>query len=235
MRLINLLIILFLSLKTIGQKLTQDFTGSLKYDIKYYSAFIKRDSCGGYIDKRILIKSSDYFQAWDTSFMREETQEYLPSFFVKGDTFLRLVYLNPKKQSNDTIDQFPLSKGDTISSRNDYLLYADSFYIWNSSNNSRHFNEVRIAPDYSETTNIGDTIINVLGQQYNCYRFEKFHYTMKSNPGYSHLRYIIYIDQVSLLPLQEEWFYWYYMHPCIKTKEWILQKKVELVEIKNVN
>jgi|GEM_PF-5934861 len=235
MRLINILTLLLLSLQTVGQVLTQDFTGSLKYDIKYFSAFITRDSCGDYIDKRTLVKKGNYFQVCDTSIMETETQKYLPSIFIKDKQFIKLVYFNPTTKLNDTIDQFPLIKGDTITSKDHYLVYADSISSWNSSDNEWYFKEVRILPDYSETANIGDTTITVLGQQYNCYRFEKFHYNRKSNPGPSHLRQIIYIDKISLLPLQEEWFCWYYRHPCKHTKKWLLTQKVELTTIKNGN
>ena len=229
---IIILITLFMSIPTFGQLVTQNFTGQLEYDIKYFSAFITHDSCGDHTAKRTLIKKTDYFQAWDTSLIEREAQEYLPTKFFKDSQFLKLVYYNPTTKSNDTIDQFPLFNSDTITSSDSYLLYTDSLSSWNPSENKWHFKQVKISPDYSETTNIGDTTITVLGHLYLCYRFEKFHYNRKSNPGPSHIRKIIYIDKTSLLPLQEDWFCWYSRHPCKPTKKWVVTQTVQLKKIK---
>ncbi len=229
-----------LSFRSEGQGLTQDFIGRLEYDINYFTAFIKYDSCGDYTAKRALVKSSDYFEVsdrhvvWDSiSSIQEE--DYLRTKFSKDDQFIKLIYYNPTTNTNDTIDQFPLSKGDTITSCDDYLRYVDSLSNWNASDNSWHFWEAQLAPNFSETTNIGDTTITVLGQRYSCYRFEKFDYNRKSNPGPSHKRRIIYMDKASLFPIQEDWIYWYSKHPCKPAREWVLCQRLQLTAIIRAN
>jgi hypothetical protein len=201
MRAIIILTSLLLTFQTFGQLLTENFVGQIKYNIQNYSGFITRDSCGDFTDKRALIKKNDYFQINDTSLLEQETKQYFLTKFIRNKKYLKLIYYNPTNKSNDTIDQFPLNKGDTIESSDDYLVYADSIKSWNSSDKKWYFKEVRISTmNISETTNIGDTIITVLGQPYNCYRFEKFKYWRKSNPGPSHTRRIIYIDKTSCNP-----------------------------------
>jgi hypothetical protein len=223
-----------LTFQTFGQVLTHDFTGQIKYNINFYSAFIRYDSCGDYKAKRTLVKKNDFFQVNDTTIAdsKTESQQYLLTKFISDKQFLKLVYFNPINKSNDTVNQFPLNKGDTIESREDYLLYTESKSYWDTKEKKSYWKE-GISPSYSKTTNIGDTTLTVLGQVYSCYRFEKFNYNRKSKFGPSDQRHIIYIDKKSLLPLREDWIYWYYKHHCIPIQQWFLKKSVEIVEIKN--
>jgi hypothetical protein len=231
----HLLTSLFLLLAThsYGQKLKKNFTGQIEYDVQYYSDYITRDSCGDYASSRILTRNNDFFEIRDTSTLDNEGKHYLPTKFVKNKNLLQMVYYNPTKLDNDTIDQFPLNKGDTIVSNEEYLVHADSFSLWNPEDSLWHFKEVGMSTDkLSGTTNIGDTIITLLGHRYNCYRFEKFNYNMKSYPSPSHKRTIIYIDKKTLLPLREDWFRWYIKHPCKNPREWSLSQKVEIIGIR---
>jgi len=225
-----------LTFHAFGQVLTKNFIGKIQYEIQNYSGFITRDSCGDFREIRTLIKTNDFFQMKDSSEFETYSPHYLPTKFIEENNFIKLIYCNTTKKTNDTINQFPLKKGDTIESCENYLVSADSIRSWNSSDNQWYFKEVQMSSMYlSETTNIGDTTITVLGQLYNCYRFEKFKYWRKTFPGPSHSRQIIYLDKVSLLPLREDWFYWFKNHLCIPRQKWFLATAVEIKKIKNGN
>jgi len=225
-------LILF-SLSSKGQSLDSNFTGTLFFNRNYYSAFITYDSCDDFTEKRTLVQSNGFFTITDSTYeMNNGFEKFEPIRFIRSEKYLKLIYFNPILSSYDTINQYAINIGDTAQKSTEYLIYFDSVLTQQKPGNRQQL-DIRMSSNYiHETVNIGDTTIKILDESYSCYRFERFDYMRKSNPGPSHTKQVIFIDKKSLLPIQEERHAYYYRHPCITTNKWVLISRFELIRIK---
>jgi hypothetical protein len=229
------LIILFSYYIGFGQLIPKDFSGQISYKIDWYSAFIKRDSCGDFSDYRTITENNGFFTAKDSSLTETYRPNYLKQKFIFTDKVFFIVYFDPNKNALDTSALFPMKINDTINGADEYLVQADSNSIWNAITQSWHFNKVAISVNkQSEGTRLKDATVIVLNKKTQCYKFEKYSSNLKSSHP-SQLKQTIYIDKLTLLPVEvREYIFYSKRGRCkIPGDKWFLISKTYITAIKN--
>jgi hypothetical protein len=196
-------------------KLTADFNGNIKYVDNYIRVIISYDSCGSFLTTQNWEFKNGYITIETFDPLDSINFTSVPIRFFKNANSIRLTYTNPKDHQADTIEQFRIKQGDTLYSIGDFRLSVERDN-WG---------------DMMENTYIGDTTITVANIKFECYRFEQFQYYMKTFPGWSHFKKIVYIDKETLVPIQEDHLSFYKSHFCIPKQEWLLLRQVKIENI----
>lgn len=197
-----------------SQKLTTDFEGTIDYSDHFITAIFGIDTCGELEGQETWTIKNDIISIKTFDPFDSTINNFIDFSFFKQNNSVFITYIDPRDNRQDTVEQFKISQ-DTIDSYENYRLDPTE----------------RCLGTFSSTAYIGDTTLTINGHVYNCYRFDKFHYWRRSNPGPSHLRQIIYLDKLSLLTLQEDTYVLFKRHFCIPINEWILTRQLKIEEI----
>lgn len=183
----------------------------LKYSDYYNRVVLAYDSCSSLKTYQTWNFKNGYLTTEVFNPVDSITSVSLPIKLFINNSSIYLTYINTQKNKIDTVEQFRINKRDTIDSFENFRLSADN-YNW----------------DKLESIYIGDTTLQIKNTSFDCYGFEIFSNWIKSFPGPSRHKTIVYIDKKSLIPIQEDYFSFYVSHFCFPKKEWFLWRQVKL-------
>jgi len=186
--------------------------GQIKYSDYYNKIVITYDSCSSLQTYQTWNFKNGYLITEVFNPVDSITSVSLPIKLFRNSNSIYLTYINDQENKIDTVEQFRLSKKDTINSFGNFRLSTDNVN-W----------------DKLESIYIGDTVLKIKNSSYDCYRFEVFSNWIKSFPGPSRQKILVYIDKKSLIPIQEDHFSFYVSHFCIPKKVWFLWRQVKLI------
>ena len=192
--------------------LTENFTGKVEYIDDYEKIIFSTDSCGSVLLSQIWEFKNGYFSVESFDPIDSVKYKSTPIKFNRINNSI-YIYFSAKDNQIDSSEQFKISATDTLYSYDDFKTFSSQ-------------TEKDIESIYT-----GDTILTIQDINYHCYRFELFKYWMKTFPGPSHLKKIIYIDKKTLIPVQEDQYLYFARHFCFPKYEWFLSRQVKLEKI----
>lgn len=195
-------------------KLSKDFNGGIDYSDNYIKAIFSHDSCGSVLVSQQWTFKNGYSTIKTFDPIDSISFTSIPLKFVKKGNSLYIA-VSGTEYNTDTIEQFKINRKDTLNSFADFRL--TTLYKKEQAK--------------MESTYIGDTTLSIQNTKYDCYRFEIFSDWLKSFPGPSLSKKIIYIDKKSLIPVQEDYLFYYKRHFCIPQKQWFLWRQVAIEKI----
>jgi hypothetical protein len=205
-----------------GQSLTRDFCGSIEYSDSFFMAYVKYDSCCDFATKEVWNVDDQQVKISCLDLIDSTWYNYHPFSFQQQGKTIYTVFYYPRNNQIDTIEQFMISIDTSIYGLSDF--YIDS-------------SELNHGLSLKEFRYYGDTVFQRFNQKYRCFKFGYSSNLLKSNPGPSYTRQLIYIDQTSLMPIQQEYYCYRMIKTCIPKNQWHMyrQKKIERVLVDGIH
>jgi len=244
-------IFLIVSLVSCSKPVDENFVGQIEYINTYFQSYgCIDDTCCDVSYNWELNKLNDFF-VLENAGKREELEldeqlvtERLPQKFVIHGDYVYLIFFNKPKNKIDSLRQFPLKKGDTLISSEEYHTYLNySCQYFKTDTVPEGVKEI-CRDDFLSTDNkmphiyLGDTIVSFVNQSFECYMFLKFNNKMTNDPkGIWKWKTIVYIDKKYLLPISEEHLTFGFQGECDPKDQWKLMSKLVPIKItdKSIN
>ena len=194
-----------------NNKVQKENVRPIEFSDNYLIAIISRDSCSSFN----LSQSWEYKNGFASikSFDPVDSIKHqsVPIKFTKHNDNIFLTYINKDNKIDSTIFLSTISN-DTIESFEDFRTFISK---------TESLKEI-------QSIYTGDTVLFIKNKKYECYKFELFKNWVKSFPGPSRYKTMIYLDKNSLIPIEEDYFVYYTRHFCIPNKKWVLVREIKL-------